>query len=149
MSITPPGAPVTVARPETLEARLERLRRSQGWNQRPWVKCEHAHGSALAVKFGANGTRYLFNACVDCQQPYPASGGRWLSQDGVDMDQIPVVDDQRTQNPPCQVCGAWGTELHHWAPRAIFGVCECDHWPTAWLCVPCHAEWHKRIDEHR
>jgi hypothetical protein len=34
--------------------------------------------------------------------------------------------------------------LHHWAPRHLFGD-ECDGWPLAFLCRPCHVEWHQRV----
>ena len=39
------------------------------------------------------------------------------------------------------VCGAEGAELHHWAPKEVFGQ-EANAWPTAFLCVACHQEWH-------
>lgn len=46
--------------------------------------------------------------------------------------------------PECERCGsAAGTQLHHWAPRAIFGAREADRWPTANLCPPCHSLWHR------
>lgn len=47
-------------------------------------------------------------------------------------------------NPPCERCGAQGTELHHWAPSALFGG-EADDWPTSYLCVTCHARWHQVV----
>lgn len=54
--------------------------------------------------------------------------------------------DLRTEEevPPCSRCGSRnGTQLHHWAPRAIFGGIEADRWPTAHLCPTCHALWHR------
>jgi hypothetical protein len=64
-------------------------------------------------------------------------------------------DEWDPQNPPpvvfdfevacadrCDACGQIGdVELHHWAPRAIFGVLS-DAWPTSLLCVECHRKWH-------
>lgn len=49
---------------------------------------------------------------------------------------------------PCERCGTTeGTQLHHWAPRAIFGGREADRWPTSWLCPDCHALWHRLMRE--
>lgn len=44
----------------------------------------------------------------------------------------------------CEVCGAEGAEVHHWAPRSIFGD-EAERWPTSLLCVPCHSKWHSLL----
>lgn len=45
---------------------------------------------------------------------------------------------------PCEVCGEATTELHHWAPRALFDL-EAYAWPTAWLCHDCHTRWHATV----
>jgi hypothetical protein len=44
----------------------------------------------------------------------------------------------------CEVCGASGAELHHWAPFHLFGQ-ECERWPKSHLCVKCHNRWHKIV----
>jgi hypothetical protein len=45
---------------------------------------------------------------------------------------------------PCARCGATtGTELHHWAPSAIFN--DADLWPKSWLCLDCHRIWHQAM----
>lgn len=45
---------------------------------------------------------------------------------------------------PCARCGGTaGTQLHHWAPRAIFE--DADLWPMAYLCPPCHRTWHQAM----
>lgn len=42
---------------------------------------------------------------------------------------------------PCSRCrSTTGTQLHHWAPRAIFDDAEL--WPMSYLCPPCHRTWH-------
>lgn len=53
---------------------------------------------------------------------------------------------QPTHNrkPECCVCGAIGAELHHWAPRHLWGK-EADKWPTAYLCIECHRLWHQVV----
>lgn len=60
------------------------------------------------------------------------------------LDELPIIDDYRENNPPCSVCDKSGTEYHHFAPRNVFGA-EADRWPGAWLCVKHHREWHDRM----
>lgn len=49
---------------------------------------------------------------------------------------------------PCEHCGGTvGTELHHWAPRAIFH--DADDWPTGYLCTECHRLWHRAMRDAR
>lgn len=58
-----------------------------------------------------------------------------------------IADLQFKVNPPaqrCARCGNRGAELHHWAPRALFGD-ECNNWPQDYLCSECHAAWHKVV----
>jgi hypothetical protein len=54
-------------------------------------------------------------------------------------------DIRHDQTPePCERCGSSeGTQLHHWAPTAIFA--DADDWPTGWLCPRCHAAWHQAM----
>ena len=58
---------------------------------------------------------------------------------------LPVHDDIDTT--PCERCGGTdnGIEVHHWAPRHLFR--DCERWPTARLCPPCHREWHNTINK--
>jgi hypothetical protein len=44
----------------------------------------------------------------------------------------------------CEKCGAPYAEIHHWAPRYIFGI-DADKWPTSALCRSCHEEWHRKV----
>ena len=62
----------------------------------------------------------------------------------------PILDvcirNNATSNPtePCSRCGATtGTELHHWAPKAIFN--DADDWPMSPLCPTCHRTWHQAM----
>lgn len=55
---------------------------------------------------------------------------------------LPVLRDHR-DGTPCERCGSLdGVELHHWAPRGVFGMDEAERWPTGWLCPKCHNLWH-------
>ena len=132
-------------RPQEPTERIARLKAAWAAHAaRRSVECTHPKPPVLYQQINLNGSRSVYKGCPDCGTRIgPAN---WISHDGLDLGEIPVGADHRTVNPPCQVCGAWGTELHHWAPRALFGI-EADHWPTAWLCVPHHAEWHKRIND--
>jgi len=49
--------------------------------------------------------------------------GQWVSKkllNGIDLDTLPILADYQLNNEPCAVCGALGTELHHWAPKELF-----------------------------
>ena len=41
----------------------------------------------------------------------------------------------------CAVCGSYQVELHHFAPKYLFGD-DSDNWPTAYLCREHHKQWH-------
>ena len=47
---------------------------------------------------------------------------------------------------PCSVqgCPGSGEELHHWAPKCLFGPDAAELWPKGYLCRIHHQEWHKR-----
>ena len=51
----------------------------------------------------------------------------------------PLLADLRTHR--CEVCGALGAQLHHWAPQAVFGA-EAEDWPKGYLCQMHHSRWH-------
>lgn len=90
---------------------------------------------------GGNGDSFVFERCDRCF--IRRDGPTWISHQGLDLDLIPVIEDRRFEVPPCRRCGARGTELHHWAPRALFE--DADIWPQDWLCRPCHTEWHQTM----
>jgi hypothetical protein len=128
-------------RPE--QERVERLRRR--WDEierrrEPPGPCSHSSGQALFAVINPNGSKFVYEGCSECRARLRP--GEWVDQlRRPEAANAPVVEDLRVRNPPCQVCGGWGTELHHWAPRQFFGV-EAEHWPTAWLCPVCHQRWH-------
>lgn len=62
-----------------------------------------------------------------------------LAEHGVDPETLPTLLPELKSR--CAVCGARGAELHHWAPRGLFGE-DADKWPTDFLCRPCHMKWH-------
>lgn len=145
MAEPPPRRPGTSNTP--LGDRLDEARAH--WQQaqtRRSDKCAHP-STALFRRIIADGSTQIYTGCTVCLADL--GGGRVLAHRKVaDREQLPVGRDDRYVNPPCQVCGAFGTQLHHWAPKEVFGPLEADHWPTSFLCVRCHSEWHKRIADH-
>lgn len=98
-------------------------------------ECAHAAVHVVRV-IKSNGSVEFRRRCPTCG----AQGFGVKHSDVNDPECCPIVSDSRLTVPPCQVCGVRGAELHHWAPRALFE--DCEMWPTAWLCVVCHAKWH-------
>lgn len=64
---------------------------------------------------------------------------------GVTVETLPILYDARTPEYSCERCGAIGAELHHWAPKVVFGENEAEDWPQSWLCPACHEEWANKI----
>lgn len=56
------------------------------------------------------------------------------------FDNLTIEDDYSLNNPPCARCKANGTQLHHWAPKALFE--DAETWPQDYLCKKCHDRWH-------
>lgn len=74
------------------------------------------------------------------------SGGHWIPkafhESLLNDENLPVFHPEWYTERPCARCGATDmVELHHFAPRALFGA-DCDQWPKAYLCRSCHERWH-------
>lgn len=131
--------------PEHLQRRIDRLRaRRQELDEaeRARTTCPHDQGTSDYVAIFADGSKHLYAGCRLCGHNISRRMSPVL---GRDRDGLPIGEDRRLRNPPCAVCGSMGTQLHHFAPRHIFGD-EADLWPTAYLCPDCHAEWHQRVE---
>ena len=126
--------PERLARLRARAAEMQAIRESQ-------TSCQHTRAPVEIVQVFANGSRHLYRGCAECG--YAVEPGQWLGERSADG--LPIVLDERTSRPPCARCGAFGTELHHFAPRAIFGGDEAEMWPTAWLCPDCHDYWHRMM----
>ena len=103
--------------------------------------CQHSRLSVEIVRFFADGTRHVYRGCAECG--HAEEPGRYLKEPS--FHDPPVLLDDRLTRPPCIRCGAFGTQLHHFAPRAIFGAEEAELWPSAWLCPDCHDYWHRMM----
>lgn len=126
--------------PETPE-RLRKLQeQAEKATEARTGECGHNAASAVFVWRLRTGERRLYDGCSLCGAQV---GRRSIPHAGHDIETIPIGIDERTVNPPCQRCGAFGTQLHHWAPKSLFGEAEADRWPTAYLCIDCHDFWHR------
>lgn len=106
--------------------------------------CAHTY-TDLFVQINSDGSQSVYTGCGTCEKRL-SPGSLPASTPGADHAKVAV--DLTTVNPPCVVCGGWGTQLHHWAPRGIFGD-EADCWPTSYLCRPCHKLWHDAVCDGR
>ena len=105
--------------------------------------CRHPRHTVGRV-FRANGDYVVEARCDDCGTNIDGAG-RWRKRTYLDRpDDLPVLEDRRSDRPPCVRCGARGVEEHHWAPRAAFPD-DYELWPKAWLCRPCHNLWHVNV----
>jgi hypothetical protein len=107
-------------------------------------RCPHRALSGYVIK--RDGVAVARNRCGYCgiAMSDPRRGS-WIYD-------VCFKDHREDQEPrPCERCGSPdGTQLHHWAPYAIFA--DADAWPKSWLCQPCHSTWHgamRRADGYR
>lgn len=134
--------------PEHIQRRLDRLRAQRAEQlakERQKTACTHDSGTELLALVARNGAMHVYTGCRNCHANL--ENGRFHPAKNIDITVLPVGTDLRLDNPPCQVCGSFGTEVHHWAPAAVFGT-ESALWPTTLLCPDCHSEWHRRMEEY-
>lgn len=94
----------------------------------------------------ANGLIFPAQECTTCGHVRTLLGIPMTQEQAAELR---LARDRVGERPPCERCGALGTELHHWAPRDAFGAVEADGWPTSWLCRPCHQLWHRTMNRWR
>jgi hypothetical protein len=92
--------------------------------------------------------------CSRCNQMHKQNGRTWISFLIISQFLTPSqIDALPTIGPSviiaCVKCGSHNAELHHWAPKAIFGKDQAEQWPTDYLCLACHQLWHDTINSHR
>jgi len=64
-----------------------------------------------------------------------------LTQEQIDCLPVIMFDPQNR----CARCGDRDCELHHWAPKEIFGPKEAEDWPKDYLCPGCHTQYHATL----
>lgn len=97
----------------------------------------------LFRQINSNGAHVAVERCRLCGRN-PNKGKPFLSKKDIpNFDELPLLVDYSKQSEPCVVCGSKdGSEYHHFAPRHLFD--NADEWPTGWLCMKHHNEWHKK-----
>lgn len=133
--------------------------RGGDWRQRvqrailtPCKHCNMPPSLGLGVLRQSDGKFQVRFYCVSCPRP-SYNGASWISDSLPDPYGLiesfnlwgSIKVDNVRWDRPCAKCGdrTSGVQEHHWAPRSIFGI-EAWDWPTAYLCVRCHEEWHLR-----
>lgn len=112
-------------------------------NQRNPGSCVHPYTEIMG-RTTTDGRTSWWNTCGVCLRhlkSVPMPPGGFLLYRIVDLR---VDDEGFAIVAPCDHCHRHvGTQVHHWAPRALFE--DPDSWATANLCVGCHAFWHKVV----
>ena len=107
--------------------------------------CGKETATRIVRNINSAGVSMTWVQCLTCGKNARGSG-QWLKKPS-NVEELPVIENFST-NYTCEVCGHTGAEVHHWAPRFIFGN-EADQWPTGYLCPTCHAYWHDKINKAR
>ena len=110
-------------------------------------RCQSAQSCKLVRNITASGISQVYWLCLNCNNN-TTKGESFISHykirnANIDIDKLPVINDYRNGGTPCAVCGAPGTEYHHWAPRHLFENAES--WPTSYLCREHHSYWHRLV----
>lgn len=113
-----------------------------------WSAPNDAQG-AWGVRRATNGAIQAIWFCGRCSYRTSAVSHYSLSEMGVDIRGVPIVEDYAGLFARCVVrgCERGDVELNHFAPRAIFGA-DADLWPTGYLCREHHMEWGERVTPH-
>jgi hypothetical protein len=101
----------------------------------------HHYVRALFSVVNAGGQLTVVLVCGRCGHGRVSVPHRMLRDAGITIADVPRLADHRRDY--CERCGALGAELHHMAPQALFA--DADDWPLAYLCQPCHVEWHRVV----
>lgn len=100
----------------------------------------------LVRTIASNGVSMVF---WECQVHHGnIKAGKWiphkeLAKCGIDIEILTIVENY-DNDFTCVVCGEKGCELHHFAPRYLFGDAAED-WPKEYLCRKHHAQWHDLV----
>lgn len=101
------------------------------------------------VRRVANGSLQIIWMCGHCDYRTSSIPHHILAEIGIDIRELPIVEDYAGLYGRCVVkgCTSDEVELNHFAPQAIFGE-AADDWPTGYLCIPHHREWGERVTPH-
>lgn len=106
--------------------------------------------ATLHKKIAVSGAETFVWICDTCHRFAPFGGPLFIAADKVygflnqgQLDALEVLMPESIESR-CAVCKSRNVELHHWAPKQLFGD-DAERWPKDYLCIPCHNEWHKRM----
>lgn len=111
--------------------------------QRTWVR--------LRFRTTQSGAKQVFWKCVACDCTAENLGpsikhdvvNAWISLGRLPESFWTEGEDADYRVERCFVCGEFGTELHHFAPKALTEYLgDVEKWPTAFLCAEHHRIWH-------
>lgn len=108
------------------------------------ARCRKETAQHLVLKEISSGAAHCVWWCISGD--HGAACGTSISKEhllrhGIDIEALPF---KPADKPRCAKCAGRGAELHHWAPKELFGK-EADNWPKDYLCKDCHAFWHNTI----
>lgn len=114
------------------------------------VNCGVRRKAILHRQFSGNGAVTFLWMCSVCNRKNPDNTRLFIPKEEVEKHFKPEeIESFPTLMPAfcdrCAKCGARGVELHHWAPKGVFGDDEAEGWPKDYLCKACHDEWHLRV----
>lgn len=110
-------------------------------------KCGLDEPVELVRTLASNGASLVY---WECQQHHgnirPAAwiAHKKLLDKNIDIEDLPIVENYENDHE-CVVCHKKGCELHHFAPRYIFGAEEAEKWPKEYLCRDHHSQWHDLV----
>lgn len=118
-------------------------------------RCGQMRNARLSRNIIANGTSQVYWYCITGKHPIKKNGyyipHEKIKSIHIDVNNLPVIENY-SDSELCAVCQSPYAELHHTAPRHLFGD-DCEAWPKYYLCPTHHAHWHKLVtpgmyDEH-
>lgn len=114
------------------------------------VGCQRTTRFVLTRQKCANGAIYFLWVCAVCDKHNPGNDRTffiphekvksYLTPEQIEA--LPILLPDCVNR--CACCGQRNTDVHHWAPRALFGD-ECEKWPKDNLCPDCHKQWHRIV----
>lgn len=113
--------------------------------------CKITTSFILHIQFFANGSENFLWVCARCNKRNPTGDNKfYIPKETVEahltqeqIHDLPVI--MPTVYSRCVRCGNRQAELHHWAPKGIFGDDEASQWPQDYLCKDCHDLWHRKV----
>lgn len=113
--------------------------------------CKIQTTATLHLHVKTDGSQCFVWKCDRCNCCAPHNKGVWWIKKEIvrqylndeEISCLPVL--MESPENRCVVCGERFAQMHHWAPRAIFGDKVAEQWPKDYLCEWCHKKWHKTV----